>query len=112
MAEAAVLPPGLGSAITPTSYASIHHATNLGRLFRPENPLLPNYKYVPIGYHGRASSIVVSGTPVKRPAGQISGRRGAASVRPPQALNYEIKAGFFIGRGNEQGEAITIDRAP
>src|SRR5579859_4525964 len=51
-------------------YASIHHATNVGRLFRPDNPLLPNYKYVPIGYHGRASSIVVSGTEVRRPCGQ------------------------------------------
>jgi fumarylacetoacetase len=93
-------------------YASIHHATNVGRLFRPDNPLLPNYKYVPIGYHGRASSIVISGTPVIRPCGQ---------TRPPQAeeptfgpskrLDYEVEAGFFIGRGNALGTAIPIDEA-
>jgi fumarylacetoacetase len=94
-------------------YASIHHATNVGRLFRPENPLLPNYKYVPIGYHARASSIVMSGTPVKRPSGQILPAPGAPPhFAPTQALDYEIEAGFFIGQENQQGEAITIDRAP
>jgi len=94
-------------------YASIDHARNVGRLFRPENPLLPNYKYVPIGYHGRASSIVMSGATVKRPAGQIL----PAACAPPhfaltQALDYEIEAGFFVGPGNNPGEAVAIDRAP
>ncbi len=94
-------------------YASIHHATNVGRLFRPENPLLPNYKYVPIGYHGRASSIVMSGTPVKRPVGQSLPAAGAPPhFAPTQALDYEIEAGFFVGPGNDLGEAIAIDRAP
>ncbi len=112
MAEATMLKPAWIGNYT-DFYASIHHATNVGRLFRPENPLLPNYKYVPIGYHGRASSIVMSGTPVKRPAGQILPAGGAPpQFAPSQALDYEIEAGFFIGRGNQQGEAITIDRAP
>jgi fumarylacetoacetase len=94
-------------------YASIYHATNVGRLFRPENPLPSNYKYVPLGYHGRASSILVSGTPVKRPAGQILPSSGAPPrFAPSQALDYELEAGFFVGPGNSLGEAITIDRAP
>ena len=93
-------------------YASIDHATNVGRLFRPDNPLLPNYKYVPIGYHGRASSIVVSGARVKRPLGQILAAAGAAPrFAPSQKLDYEIEAGFFVGPGNSQGEPIAIDRA-
>jgi fumarylacetoacetase len=93
-------------------YASIDHARNVGRLFRPENPLLPNYKYVPIGYHGRASSIVVSGARVKRPAGQIVSAPGAAPhFAPSQALDYEVEAGFFVGPGNRLGETIAIGRA-
>lgn len=90
-------------------YASIHHAMNVGRLFRPDQPLLPNYKFVPIGYHGRASSIVVSGTPVKRPCGQ----RKAADVPVPEfgpsrQLDYELELGVYVGRGNELGEPIDI----
>jgi fumarylacetoacetase len=93
-------------------YASIDHARNVGRLFRPENPLLPNYKYVPIGYHGRASSILVSGATVRRPAGQIISTPGAAPhLAPSQALDYEVEAGFFIGPGNGLGEPITIEHA-
>jgi fumarylacetoacetase len=93
-------------------YASIDHATNVGRLFRPENPLLPNYKYVPIGYHGRASSICVSGTPVKRPAGQFLPLPGGAPrFALTQALDYELEVGFFVGPGNQLGEAIDIDQA-
>ena len=93
-------------------YASIDHARNVGRLFRPENPLLPNYKYVPIGYHGRASSILVSGATVKRPAGQIVSVPGAAPhFAPSQALDYEVEAGFFIGPGNGLGEPIAMERA-
>jgi fumarylacetoacetase len=94
-------------------YASIDHATNVGRLFRPENPLLPNYKFVPIGYHGRASSIVVSGAPVKRPAGQTLPAAGAPPhFAPSDALDYELEVGFFVGPGNKLGEPIPIDRAP
>jgi fumarylacetoacetase len=93
-------------------YASIDHATNVGRLFRPGNPLLPNYKYVPIGYHGRASSIMVSGTPVVRPVGQVK----AANVDVPEfvasrSLDYELEVGFFIGQGNALGEAIPVSEA-
>jgi fumarylacetoacetase len=93
-------------------YASIHHATNVGRMFRPDNPLLPNYKWIPIGYHGRASSIVASGTTVRRPVGQS---RAAAdeppTVGPTRRLDYEIEIGAFIGEGNALGVPIPIDEA-
>ena len=93
-------------------YASIDHATNVGRLFRPDTPLLPNYKYVPIGYHGRASSLCVSGAAVKRPAGQIPAAPGGApQFAPTGALDYELEVGFFVGPGNELGETIGIDQA-
>ncbi len=93
-------------------YASIDHARNVGRLFRPDNPLLPNYKYVPIGYHGRASSIVLSGSTVKRPKGQIVPLPGAApQFAPAQALDYEIEVGFFVGAGNQMGQTIGIKEA-
>jgi fumarylacetoacetase len=93
-------------------YASIDHARNVGRLFRPENPLLPNYKYVPIGYHGRASSILISGATVRRPAGQIVPAPGAVPhFVPSQSLDYEVEAGFFIGPSNGLGEPIAIERA-
>lgn len=94
-------------------YASIDHATNVGKLFRPANPLLPNYKYVPIGYHGRASSIVVSGTPVKRPRGQV--RKSASTMPSFEAsarLDYELEVGFLVGAGNTLGTPIVIDDAP
>jgi fumarylacetoacetase len=91
-------------------YASIDHARRVGGLFRPENPLLPNYKYVPIGYNGRASSIVLSGSAVRRPGGQIVPSAGAAPrFAPTQALDYEIEVGFFIGVGNRLGERIGIE---
>ncbi|HEU4699231.1 MAG TPA: fumarylacetoacetase [Gemmatimonadales bacterium] len=93
-------------------YASISHATNVGSMFRPDNPLLPNYKYVPIGYHGRASSIVVSGTPVRRPAGQTRNDPNAPpAFGPSQRLDYELELGAFIGRGNALGEPIPIGEA-
>jgi fumarylacetoacetase len=93
-------------------YASVHHATNVGSMFRPDNPLLPNYKWVPIGYHGRASSIVVSGTPIRRPSGQIKAPPADSPVYvPTQALDYETEMGCFIGPGNRLGEPIPIDRA-
>lgn len=93
-------------------YASIHHATNVGRLFRPDNPLLPNYKWVPIGYHGRASSIVVSGAEVKRPSGQTKAPDAAApSFGPSRMLDYELEVGFFVGQGNALGEPVAMSGA-
>jgi fumarylacetoacetase len=93
-------------------YASIHHATNVGRLFRPDQPLLPNYKWVPIGYHGRASSIVVSGTEIRRPSGQAKSPDAAEPVfGPSKSLDYELEVGFYIGHGNELGETIPLERA-
>ena len=88
-------------------YASIHHATNVGSMLRPDNPLVPNYKHVPIAYHGRASSIVVSGTPVRRPPGQL----GLGSFGPSVKLDYEVEIGAFIGPGNRMGEPIPIHEA-
>jgi fumarylacetoacetase len=93
-------------------YASIHHARNLGRLFRPDNPLLPNYKYVPIAYHGRASSIVVSGATIIRPYGQIKLPASPAPVyQPAGRLDYELELGCYIARGNPLGSPVSIDLA-
>ncbi len=93
-------------------YASIFHATNVGSLFRPDQPLLPNYKHIPIGYHGRASSVVASGAPVRRPMGQfLSPGATVPSFGPTRALDYELEVGFFIGTGNALGEPIPIASA-
>lgn len=93
-------------------YASIYHATNVGKLFRPENPLLPNYKYVPIGYHGRASSVVLSGTTVTRPRGQtVAPSSSVPSFDRSELLDYEAEVGFFVGRGNSLGEPVPIEKA-
>jgi fumarylacetoacetase len=93
-------------------YASIHHASNVGSMFRPDNPLLPNYKWIPIGYHGRASSIVVSGTPVRRPAGQLRDNPDAPPrLGPTQRLDYELEVGAYVSRGNALGTSIPIDEA-
>jgi fumarylacetoacetase len=92
-------------------YASIFHATNVGKLFRPDNPLLPNYKYVPIAYHGRASSIVPSGTSVKRPNGQRKSPEEIPIFGPSQLLDYELEVGLFVGVGNELRQPISIDNA-
>ena len=96
-------------------YASIHHANTVGSMFRPDNPLLPNYKHIPIGYHGRASSIVVSGSEVRRPKGQQSppdsDAKAGPSFGPCKMLDYELEVGFFIGPGNELGEPISIQDA-
>ncbi|HWS72985.1 MAG TPA: fumarylacetoacetase, partial [Thermoanaerobaculia bacterium] len=93
-------------------YAGIHHAMNVGSMFRPDNPLLPNYKYVPIGYHGRASSIVVSGTPIRRPNGQTrDDEQQPPSFGPSKRLDYELEVGAFIGRGNRLGEPIPVAEA-
>jgi fumarylacetoacetase len=90
-------------------YASVHHATNVGSMFRPDNPLLPNYKWVPIGYHGRASSLVVSGTAVTRPVGQRKGPNDAVpTVGPSRSLDYELELGAFVGAGNALGETIAL----
>ena len=89
-------------------YASIFHATNVGKLFRPDNPLLPNYKYVPIGYHGRASSLVVSGTPIRRPSGQTRDGEADPKFGPTKALDYELEVGFFVSKGNAREETIPI----
>ncbi|UNG16869.1 fumarylacetoacetase [Stutzerimonas zhaodongensis] len=90
-------------------YVGIHHANNVGKLFRPDNPLLPNYKYVPIGYHGRASTVDVSGATVKRPNGQTM-PPGASepSFGPSKRLDHELELGIWIGAGNARGESIPI----
>jgi fumarylacetoacetase len=93
-------------------YASIDHATNVGSMFRPDNALLPNYKWVPIGYHGRASSVVPSGTPVRRPSGQT--REESASpptFGPSRRLDYELEIGAIVAGGNSLGEPIAIAAA-
>ncbi|HEX4810732.1 MAG TPA: fumarylacetoacetase [Bryobacteraceae bacterium] len=93
-------------------YASLDHALNVGRLFRPEQPLFANYKYVPIAYHGRSSSIVVSGTPIPRPSGQRMPPSATAPVfGPTEVLDYELEIGLFVGPGNRQGKPIPIAQA-
>ena len=93
-------------------YASIHHATNVGSMFRPDNPLRPNYKWLPVGYHGRASSIVVSGTPVRRPWGQTSEHPGGPpAFAPTRRLDYELELGAFLGPGNVRNQAISPSQA-
>ncbi|MEB0041474.1 MULTISPECIES: fumarylacetoacetase [unclassified Pseudomonas] len=93
-------------------YVGIHHAMNVGKLFRPDNPLLPNYKYVPIGYHGRASTICISDTPVKRPNGQtLAPGATVPEFGPTKRLDYELEMGVWIGPGNAMGEAIAIGDA-
>ena len=93
-------------------YTSIHHATNVGKLFRPDNPLLPNYRWVPIGYHGRASSVVLSGHDVRRPLGQLM-PPGAErpTLAPSKRLDFELELGIFVGAGNSLGTPITMDQA-
>jgi fumarylacetoacetase len=93
-------------------YASIQHATNVGSMFRPDNPLLPNYKWVPIGYHGRASSLVPSGSRVRRPEGQTKDDGSAApTFGPTRRLDYELEVGAFIGTGTALGAPVAIGDA-
>jgi len=93
-------------------YAGIHHATRIGKLLRPDNPLLPNYKWLPIGYHGRASSVVVSGTPIRRPSGQVKpADQEAPRFGPSTRLDYEVELGFVVGRGNALGSAVPVNKA-
>jgi fumarylacetoacetase len=89
-------------------YISIHHATAIGRQFRPDNPLLPNYKWIPIGYHGRSSSIGVSGQSFPRPQGQRAASAGDPTVGPSRRLDYEMEMGIFIGSGNSLGTPIPL----
>lgn len=93
-------------------YSSVHHATSVGALFRPDNPLLPNYKWVPIGYHGRASSIGVSGQSFPRPRGQLKAPDAAEpTLGLSKRLDYELEMGIFMGSGNVLGSPISIDQA-
>ena len=93
-------------------FAGIHHATNAGKLLRPDNPLLPNYKHLPVGYHGRASSIVSSGVSVRRPSGQRKAAgEHAPSFGPSRSLDFELELGVWIGRGNPLGTPIAVSRA-
>jgi fumarylacetoacetase len=91
-------------------YAGIHHATRVGKLFRPDNPLLPNYRHVPIGYHGRASSIVISGTSVRRPSGQLAGPE-RPRFAPTARLDHELELGIWVGSGNPLGEPVPVGEA-
>jgi fumarylacetoacetase len=117
--SAALLPQALAEHAVPCRigdytdfYTGIHHATTVGKLFRPDQPLMPNYKWVPIGYHGRTSSIGVSGTPVRRPQGQTKGAdEQAPALGPSRRLDYELELGFFVGQGNERGEAVPMAEA-
>jgi fumarylacetoacetase len=93
-------------------YASIHHATNIGSMFRPDNPLLPNYKWIPIGYHGRASSIVASGQGIARPVGQTKTEAEAQpTFGPTQRLDYELEVAAFVGSGNRLGHPVPVSEA-
>ena len=93
-------------------YTGIHHATTVGKLFRPDSPLLPNYKWLPIGYHGRSSSIVASGQPFHRPRGQLKAADAAQPVLAPSArLDYELELGIFVGTPNALGEPVPIEAA-
>jgi len=93
-------------------YVGVHHATAVGKLFRPDNPLLPNYKWVPIGYHGRASTVMASGHAFPRPMGQLKGPDDAAPrLAPTQRLDLELEVGIFIGRPNAPGRPIPIGEA-
>jgi 2-keto-4-pentenoate hydratase/2-oxohepta-3-ene-1,7-dioic acid hydratase in catechol pathway len=94
-------------------YASIHHASNVGSMFRdPANPLLPNWKHLPVGYHGRSSSIIVSGVDVVRPHGQLKPKESAPVFAPTRELDFELEMGFITGQGNKLGSPIPIREAP
>ena len=93
-------------------YVGIEHAQNVGKLFRPDNPLLPNYKYVPIGYHGRASTIRASGAEVRRPKGQtLAAGQTEPTFGPCARLDYELELGIWIGQGNDMGDSIPVSEA-
>lgn len=111
MSEAQLLMPVKVTGYT-DFFASVHHATNAGRLFRPDAPLLPNYKYVPVAYNGRAASVRVSGDRVQRPWGQIKPADQAAPVfAPAQRLDYEVELGMYVGSASRDGEPVSVARA-
>jgi fumarylacetoacetase len=93
-------------------FASIFHASNAGRMFRPDNPLMPNYKYVPVAYHSRASSVRISGWSIKRPRGQRKGPDDAApTYGPSRNLDFELELGLFVGTGTELGQTVPVGKA-
>lgn len=93
-------------------YVGINHARNIGALFRPDDPLLPNYKWMPVGYHGRASSVRASGTPITRPHGQLKTSDVPAPVlAPTRRMDFELELGVWIGQGNRLGEPVRLDDA-
>jgi fumarylacetoacetase len=92
-------------------YVGVHHATAVGKMFRPDQPLMPNYKWVPIGYHGRVSSIVVSGEHIVRPRGQTKGEGHTPHFGLSKKLDYELELAIYVGPGNNRGEPIAIDQA-
>ena len=93
-------------------YSSIEHATNVGKMFRPDNPLLPNWRWIPVGYHGRASSIVVDGTPIRRPHGQILPKGEETPVfSPSRQLDFELEMAFVIGKENPLGQPVPVEKA-
>ncbi|WP_047248042.1 fumarylacetoacetase [Maribacter thermophilus] len=94
-------------------YSSLEHATNVGKMFRdPENALLPNWKHIPVGYHGRASSVVVSGTPIHRPKGQVMPKGATAPVfKPTGRLDFELEMAFIVGKSTDLGESVPVSRA-
>ncbi|MEC7129058.1 MAG: fumarylacetoacetate hydrolase family protein, partial [Planctomycetota bacterium] len=94
-------------------YCSIHHATNVGSMFRPDNPLMPNYRHLPVGYHGRASTVVLEGGEVRRPSGQTLPVEANDPIDgPSRLLDYEFELGFYVGEGNAMGSRIEMSRAP
>ena len=105
-----LLPVGIGDFTD--FYASVFHASNVGRMLRPENPLMPNYKYVPVAYHGRTSSVRVSGTPVKRPHGQRKpANETVPTYGPSRNLDFELELGFYIGVPAELGATVAVGAA-
>jgi fumarylacetoacetase len=93
-------------------YTSIHHATNIGKLFRPDNPLLPNYEWIPIAYHGRSSSIGISGQSIPRPSGQLKeADKDQPILAPCKKMDYELEVGVFVGAGNPSGHPVPIEQA-
>lgn len=92
-------------------YSGIYHASNVGKMFRPDQPpLLPNYKHIPIGYNGRASSVVVSGVPIHRPKGQLKGADTPPEFAPSRELDFELEMGFFLGEGTKMGHSVSVDQ--
>ena len=93
-------------------FASIHHATRVGSIFKPANPLAANYKHIPAAYHGRASTVVVSGTDIPRPYGQVSDGKHPPVFAPTRDLDYELEVGIFVGQGNAYGSRVRVEDAP